>query len=367
MTQVQVATPLSAAMAGCNSHTAAPAHNADIASSWAIVAHRAGNGARLQYSPPKSLLADCSQAVSDAARKALSFSELQATPALHEPPCNTAAGLPGTFPAASHSQTRMLGHKQMHSPQNWSEQSQLAQQKVATPGRQQSWIVGLYKQRAGTTGLPATGQAPDSTAGCIVAGQFATGQVPGNTAGLVVTQQIPGSMAGQLAMGQVPGNSPKRLPQCAKQQHIAGIETQSVAALQRAANTVPSWAETTLPDHSDSPHHHGFLASAVMLETLGRHKQTQALSLHASCGSPPDEKGAMDPEQNQTHRQGFGQGGVSPDSGHGGLTPRSGQGDFSPASPTSHKWVRHSMLCIALCIPGSAICVNCSSQCQHCS
>ena len=353
--QVQVATPLR-----CNLHTAAPAYNADIASSWATLAHRAGNDALLQYSSPEPLPADCSQAVSDpASRKALLLPELQATPALQEPPCNPAAGPPGTFTAASHSLTGMLGHNQMRSPQNWPEESQFAQQKVATSGAQQPWMVRLHKQRAGRTELFATGQAPDSTAGQVLAEQFAKGHASGNNIGLSVTQQVPGSMAGQLAAGQlatgqVLGGSPKRFPQCAKQQHIAATKTQSLAALQRAADAVPSWAESTLPDHSGSSHHHGFLASAVMLETLGRQKQTQALSLHASCGNPSEEKGAMDPEQNGTQRQGSGPGGVSPDSGQGWSTPRPGQGDSSPASPTSHKWVHHSMLCIALCIPDSA-------------
>ena len=332
MTQVEAAALLSASLAGRDLDTAAPAYNVDAASSWAAVAHGTASGPLLQHSLLKSLPADCSQADSDPnSRKSLLLPEQQA--------------------AACHSQRR--------SPQkgNW----QLAQQEVATHGGgQQPWVVGLDKHRAETTGLSAAGQAPDTTAGQMVAGHSAKGLAPGNTAGLP-TQQVPGSMAEQLAAGEAPVSSPGRLPRCAKQ-HLAAAQTQSVAALQRAADTVPSWAETTLPDHSGSPHHHGFLASAVMLETLGRQKQKQVLSLHASCGSPPEGKGALDPEQNDTDHQGSGPGGVRPDSGHRGSTPGPGQGVFSPESPTSHKWVHHSMLCIASCTRAS-VCISC----HHCS
>lgn len=348
MKQVEAAALLSASLAGRDLDTATPAFNVDVASSWAAVAHGTVTGALLQHSLPKSLLADWSQAASDpTSRKSLLLPEQQAT-TLQEPPCKPIAGLPGTCIAASRGQAEVLGHNQRRSPQKgyW----QLAQQEVATHGGgQQPWIVELHKHRAATTGLSATGlsttgQAPDTTAGQTVAGLFAKGLAPGNTAGMSATQQVPGSMAEQLAAGEVPGSSPERLPRGAKQHHIAAAQTQSVAALQRAADTVPSWAETTLPDHSGSLHHHGFLASAVMLETLGRQKQMQALSLHASCGSPPEGKAAMDPQKNETHHQGSGPGGVRPESGHRGSTPGPGQGEFSPESPTSHKWVHHSRL-----------------------
>ena len=303
----------------------AQAHNGDNSLRLAAEAHGAAHGALLQDHLLRPLPADYSQAACNLAiQKSLMIPELQVAAALQEPPCSQTAGLPGTITAAIHGQTEMLGHNQMRSPQNWSETQQLAQHKVATSGGgQQPWITGLHKHRAGTARLPATGQ-------------LAKGLAPRCAAGLSATQQEPSSMAGQPA-GEALGSSPERLPQSAKQQHIAAAQTQSVAALQRAADTVPSWAETTLPDHSGSPHRHGFLASSIMLETLSRQKQKQVLSLHASCDSPPEEKGAMDPEQNETLRQGSGQGGVGPDPGLRASTPRSGQAGFSPELPTSHK------------------------------
>ena len=336
MKQVKATALLNASLAGHDLYTDAPAYNVDIASLWAAVAHEAANGAVLRDSSLKSLPADCSQAVADPTSRKSLFPEQQGT-ALQESPYKPVAGLPEASTAFSHRQVEMLGHNQMRSPQMWSGSWQLAQQKVATHGDgQQPWIPGLCKQRAGTTVLSATGQAPDSTAGQMGAGQLAKRLAPDSTAGLSATQQVPGSRAGQLAAGEVLGSNPTQLLQCAKQQHIAASQTQSVAALQRAADSVPSWAQTTLPDHSGSPHHHGFLASAVMLETLGRQKQKLGLSLHASYQSPPEETGATDPEQNETHR---------PELGQGRSTPQPGQGGFSPESPTSHKWVHHVKCC----------------------
>lgn len=206
---------------------------------------------------------------------------------------------------------------------------------MATHGGQQPWTARLEEQRAGVTaGISATGQLPDSTAREVAAGQLPTAQAQGNTAGLSVVRQVP-DRPGQLATGQLLGSSPEPLPRCAKQQHTFEPLTQSVAALQRIAKTVPSWAATTLPDHPGAPDHHGFLASAVMLETLGRQKQTQALSLHASS---PKEKGAMEPKQSKPHR-GSRQGLASPGE-HEGVNPgRRGQGGSRPESPISHKWV----------------------------
>lgn len=271
------------------------------------------------------------------------LSEVQAALALQEPPCTSAAGLPRTLIAASHGQTENLAWNCQQAYR--SECLQLAQQKVATESGQQPRIAKLDKQWAGiTAGLSATGHLPDGTARQ-GAGQLPTAQAQGNPAGLSMVRQVPGSIAGQLETGQVPGSRPKPLSGCAKQHHTVAAQTQSVAALQRIAHTVPSWAETTLPlpDHPGAPHHHGFLASAVMLETLGRQKQTQALSLHVNS---PQEKGGMELEQNETHGQG------------------SRQGLASPESPISHKWAHSSMLYNAQCMHISAIC---SSACQHSS
>lgn len=284
-------------------------------------------------------------------RESWTLPEVQAALALQEPPCTSAAGLPRTLTAASHGQTETLAWN-CQLP-HWSECLHLAQQKVAIHGGQQPWIARVDKQRAGitsiTTGLSATGQLPDSTA---------RHQAQENTAGLSMVCQVPGSIAGQLATGQVPGSSPQPLPGCAKQHHTAAAQTQSVAALQRIANTVPSWAETTLPDHPGSPHFQGFLASAVMLETLGRQKRMEALSLHASS---TQEKGAMEPKKNETHGQGSRQGPASPGSKHE-VNPGQGQGGSSPESSISHKWVHPSLVCIALSMHTTAIC---SSVCQH--
>lgn len=64
---------------------------------------------------------------------------------------------------------------------------------------------------------------------------------------------------------------------CEGRQCVIGVQTDSLAALERAAKTQPSWANTTLHGEPGLQLHHGFLTSAVMMETLNRQKQAELL------------------------------------------------------------------------------------------
>lgn len=233
-------------------HPYAAASDGDIPSSKASSLNAATNSTLSHGSLPQTHSADSSATVPNPiSRKAL-FPEVQAIP-LHGSP---AAGLPGTFTAAGHSHAPDL-----RSFKDWSGNVSSPQLTTAAHAEQQQLAVGLHKPVA-----------------CSTAGQPATRQAPGN------------------AVGQ------------------SAVQTQSVAALQRAAKALPSWAETTFQNSPGTLLDHGFLASAVMLETLGRQKQ--ALSRHATCGSPLQQIKAE----------------ISPHTGG------SGPGGFSPGSPTSHKY-----------------------------
>lgn len=250
--QVCIATPCMTSTEE-HKHPYAAASDGDIPSSKASSLNAATNSTLSHGSLPQTHSADSSATVPNPiSRKAL-FPEVQAIP-LHGSP---AAGLPGTFTAAGHSHAPDL-----RSFKDWSGNVSSPQLTTAAHAEQQQLAVGLHKPVA-----------------CSTAGQPATRQAPGN------------------AVGQ------------------SAVQTQSVAALQRAAKALPSWAETTFQNSPGTLLDHGFLASAVMLETLGRQKQ--ALSRHATCGSPLQQIKAE----------------ISPHTGG------SGPGGFSPGSPTSHKWV----------------------------
>jgi len=68
-------------------------------------------------------------------------------------------------------------------------------------------------------------------------------------------------------------------------QHAAAVQTESLAALERAAKLAPTWAQTTLHGKPGYQQHTGFLSSAVMLETLNRQKQ--AVLLQPEDRRPP--------------------------------------------------------------------------------
>lgn len=261
-----------------HAHTAAAAHDGDFPSFVATSSEGAANSSLPHGSLPRGTLpADSSATVlNPASRKAL-FPEVQVIPALHGGP---AAGPLGTLTAASHSHVPDL-----RSFKDYSGYLSTPQPTTAAHAGQQQLVFGLHKPMA-----------------CSTAGQPATRQAPGD------------------AVGQSAG------------------QTQSLAALQRAAEALPSWAETTFQSTPGTPLDHGFLASAVMLETLSRQKQ--ALSWHAACGSPLGQMGAEIPPQMQG----------------------SGQGSFSPRSPTSHKWV-HAMCCTV----ATMFCFCLIIRYRHCS
>lgn len=263
-------------------HSAAAAYNGDIASSRAS-SHGAASSALLHGSLSQTLPGHSSATVPNPASRSPLSPRVQATPALHGSP----AALPGSLTAASHCQSQGLPCFQ-----DPSRCVPVTQPKMATHAEQQHLAAGLHAQVA-----------------CSAAGQQAWALQSTAASGppLPMSGSRPPAVQ-QIATSQAPGNT---VGQSAGQ-------TQCVAALQRAANTLPSWAETTFHSLPDSPQGHGFLASAVMLETLGRQKQ--ALSLHASCSNPHERMGAHKPQH----------------------TAGSALGGFSPGSPTSHKWVTQS-------------------------
>lgn len=104
-------------------------------------------------------------------------------------------------------------------------------------------------------------------------------------------------------------------------QCVLGAQTDSLAALERAAKTQPSWAHTTLHGKPGLQLHHGFLTSAVMMETLNRQKQAELLQPCVGERSDEDTPSGLQSFMQQ-------KGVVSPQKGGAG-------GPAPPDSPSS--------------------------------
>ena len=234
-------------------------------------------------------------AVSSLASRKLLFPEARAAPASHSTSHNPAAGSPQSPLTGRQDQSQLHGHGQQQVAATWVGQMPTAQIGLTANTQLQTLTVGKCMQ------LPGSPTRQFAPAG---AGQsHAAGQGHSHAAGQGHT----------LEAGQRPRNSPGLLPQGNRWQHRAEVCTESLAALQTAAKSNPSWAHTTLHSQPGTAEHHGFLASTVMLETLGRQKQ--ALLLHENSKSCLKQKGRT------------------------GGSGEAGQEGCSPASPTSHKWV----------------------------
>ena len=184
-------------------------------------------------SPYNGSLPSCSTqpaatALSGPTNRKLLFPESQTLPASHKPPYSAAVNVLGNHSTASG------GQAHMQSPM------------------QQPLLIGL-----------------DQGGQMLAAPTDLTAQPQGQK---VPTVQVPGTTAWQAA-----GITSGRLPQTPLWQPAAGVQTESLIALHRAAGKHPSWAQATLDNQAGSPHHHGLLASAVMLETLGRQKQASLM------------------------------------------------------------------------------------------
>ncbi|DBA73114.1 TPA: hypothetical protein ACH3X2_010050 [Trebouxia sp. C0005] len=80
-----------------------------------------------------------------------------------------------------------------------------------------------------------------------------------------------------------------------------GVHTESLAALERAAKAQHTWAQITLQSKPEMQQNHGFLSSAIVIETLNRQRQAQLL--HLSHEGYPDLQASGRQEKEQPGRR----------------------------------------------------------------
>jgi len=75
-----------------------------------------------------------------------------------------------------------------------------------------------------------------------------------------------------------------------------GVHTESLAALERAAKAQHTWAQITLQSEPEVQQNHGFLASAIVIETLNRQRQAELLHLSHEGHSDMQASGLQETE-----------------------------------------------------------------------
>ncbi len=76
-----------------------------------------------------------------------------------------------------------------------------------------------------------------------------------------------------------------------------GVHTESLAAMERAARAQHTWAQITLQSGPEVQQTHGFLSSAIVIETLNRQRQAELLHLSHEGHSALQASGLQETEQ----------------------------------------------------------------------
>lgn len=76
-----------------------------------------------------------------------------------------------------------------------------------------------------------------------------------------------------------------------------GVCTESLAAMERAAKAQHRWAQITLQSEPEVQQNHGFLSSAIVMETLNRQRQAELLHLSHEGDSDLQASGLQEKEQ----------------------------------------------------------------------
>ena len=111
-----------------------------------------------------------------------------------------------------------------------------------------------------------------------------------------------------------------------------GVHTESLAAMERAAKAQHTWAQITLQSEPEVQQNHGFLSSAIVIETLNRQRQAELLHLSHEGHSDMQASGLQETEQ---------PGRTSPRKGTAVAASESSSGSPS-GSPTSNRCVMHA-------------------------
>ena len=117
-----------------------------------------------------------------------------------------------------------------------------------------------------------------------------------------------------------------------------GVHTESLAAMERAAKAQHTWAQITLQSKPEMQQNHGFLSSAIVIETLNRQRQAELLHLSHEGYSDLQASG---PQEKQPGRK------TSPRKETAVASASESSSGSPSGSPTSNRCVMHSAFACA--------------------